>query len=444
MLDVIGGRNSGGKRCDGVSRRGFLRVGALGVAGLTLADVLRLRARAAAQGGASRDTAVIQVFLQGGPTHIDTYDPKPDAPREIRGEFAPIATKLPGVQVCELLPKHARILDKMTLIRSLHHETPDHNLGTHWIMTGFAPSANFLQTNDRPSVGSIVAKLRGANAAGLPPYVGLPRPPQFGEAAYLGAGYNPFTVNGDPNGTVRVRNLEPPGSLTLERLEDRRYLLDHLDRLERQRDASGLMAGIDHFTMQAYEMVTGPAARRAFDLDREDPRIRDRYGRTPLGQSCLLARRLVEAGVTFVTITDFDNWDHHGGLYPACRMQLPKLDDAISALVDDLSQRGLADRVLVLVWGEFGRTPRITNTGRDHWPGALSALVAGGGLKMGQVIGATSRKGESPIERPLRPEDLLQTVYHVLGINPQHEFPNESGRPMPVLNRGEAIVELVG
>ncbi len=443
MFDVIGGR-SGGRQCNGVNRRGFLRVGRLGLAGLTMADVLRLRAKAAAQGGSSRDTAVIQIYLQGGPTHIDTYDPKPDAPREIRGEFAPIATKVPGVQLCELLPKHAQLLDKMTLIRSLHHDTPDHGLGTHWIMTGFQPNTSFLRTNDRPSVGSIVAKLRGSNAPGLPPYVGLPRPPQFGQAAYLGAGYNPFTVNGDPSGNVRVRNLEPPGSLTLDRLEDRHSLLDHLDRLDRARDASGLMDGIDHFTAQAYAMVTGPSARRAFDLDLEDPRWRDRYGRTPLGQSCLLARRLVEAGVTFVTITDFDNWDHHGGIFPACRRQLPRLDEAVSALVDDLHQRGLADRVLVLVWGEFGRTPRITNNGRDHWPGAMSALVAGGGLKMGQVIGATTRKGESPIERPVRPEDLLQTVYHVLGIDPLHDFPNESGRPMPVLNRGSAIGELIG
>ncbi len=203
------------------------------------------------------------------------------------------------------------------------------------------------------------------------------------------------------------------------------------------------MDGLDHFTEQAYEMVTGPAARKAFNLANEDPRLRDRYGRSPLGQSCLLARRLVESGVTFVTITDFDNWDHHGQIFTQCRKQLPKLDSAIPTLVDDLHQRGLADRVLLLVWGEFGRTPRISNGGRDHWPGAMSALLAGGGLKMGQVIGATNRKGEAPSERPVRPEDLLQTVYHVLGINPDHSFPNDSGRPMPVLNRGQVIEELL-
>jgi uncharacterized protein (DUF1501 family) len=444
MLDVFGG-GTGRVQCDGVSRRGFLRVGALGMAGLTMADVLRARARASsAQGGASRDTAVIQVFLQGGPTHLETYDPKPDAPREIRGEFSAIPTKLPGVSLCELLPKHAAVMDKVALVRSLHHDTPDHLMGTHWMMTGFAPNTNFLRENDRPSVGSIVAKLRGSNAVGLPPYVGIPRSPQFGQASYLGAGYNPFTVDGDPGGDTRVRNLEPPDGLSLDRLEDRRTLLSDLDRIERARDASGLMEGIDHFTAQAYAMVTGPAARRAFDLAKEDPRLRDRYGRNPLGQSCLLARRLVEAGVTFVTITDFDNWDHHGSIFQACRRQLPKLDDAVSALVEDLFQRGLAERVLLIVWGEFGRTPRITNGGRDHWPGAMSALLAGGGLKMGQVVGATSRKGESPVERPVRPEDVLQTVYHVLGIDSQRDFPNDSGRPMPVLNRGGAIGELIG
>jgi hypothetical protein len=439
MLDVFGPQPSR-RQCDGVSRRGFLRVGALGMAGLTLADVLRLRAEA---NNASRDTAVIQIFLQGGPTHIDTYDPKPDAPREVRGEFDPIATAVPGVQLCELLPGQARIMDKLAVVRSLHHDTPDHLQGSHWVMTGFPPTQSFTNTNDRPSVGSIVAKLRGSNAPGLPPYVGLPSRPFFGSASYLGAGYNPFSVSGDPNGGVTVRDLQPPDGLSLDRLDDRRDLLARLDRIERARDATGTMDGIDHFTSQAYEMVTGPAARKAFDIAQEDPRTRDRYGRTTLGQSCLLARRLVEAGVTFVTITDSENWDHHGGIFPACRRMVPILDDAIAGLVDDLDQRGLADRVLVVVWGEFGRTPRITNSGRDHWPGAMSAVLAGGGLKMGQVVGATSRKGESPVESPYRPEDLLQTVYHVLGINPQHEFPNDSGRPMPVLNRGRVISELI-
>jgi uncharacterized protein (DUF1501 family) len=442
MLDIFGGRS--GATCDGLSRRSFLRVGSLGLAGLTLADVLRGRARARAAGGSPPDTAVIQVFLQGGPSHLETFDPKPDAPKEFRGEFKAIATRLPGVQLCELMPRTAALLDRVALVRSLHHDSSDHNVGTHWVMTGFPSAQNFANANDRPSVGSIVAKLRGANAVGVPAYVGLPDMPPFGQAAYLGAGYNPFSVSFDGNNEAQARNLQPPGGLDMERIEDRRYLLANLDRIERARDASGTMAGIDQFTEQAYAMVTGPAARRAFRLGDEDPRLRDRYGRSRLGQSCLLARRLVEAGVTFVTIND-GNWDHHGNvLVPQCRQQVPALDGAIAALVEDLGARGLDERVLVLVWGEFGRTPRINGGGRDHWPGAMSALVFGGGLRMGQVIGATGRKAESPVERPLRPEDLLQTVYHVLGIDPKHDFPNESGRPMPVLNRGAVIDELIG
>jgi hypothetical protein len=373
---------------------------------------------------------------------MDTYDLKPDAPKEFRGEFKPIKTNVDGVQVCELFPRQARAMDKMTLIRSLHHDTPDHNVGTHWVMTGFPSNQQFSFTNDRPAVGSVVAKVRGTNGPGVPPYVAVPNAPQFSSAAYLGPGYNPFSINGDQNGNFNVRNLKPPSGLTLDRLEDRRHLLETLDRYNRRRDISGTMDGLDQFTVKAYEMITGPAARKAFDLSKEDPRLRDRYGKSQTGQGCLLARRLVEAGVTFVTVAE-GNWDHHNALWQQCKQQLPPLDNAIATLVEDLHSRGLADKVLVLVWGEFGRSPRISNGGRDHWPGAMSAVVAGGGLKMGQVIGATNRKGESPVERPLRPEDLLQTVYQVLGINPSQDFLNEAGRPMPILNQGRVIEELV-
>jgi hypothetical protein len=440
MLDIFGGSN---RTCDGVSRRNFLRLGVLGMGGLTLPDLLRLRAQAAGQGQAVKDTAIIQVMLNGGPTHIDTYDLKPDAPKEFRGEFKPIATNVPGISICELFPLQARVMDKMTLIRSMYHSTADHNAGQHWIMTGFSTSQPGQNTNERPSVGSIVAKLRGANRPGLPPYVGIPNGPQYSQAAYLGPGYNPFGLNGDPAGNFQVRNLNPPGGLTLSRLEDRHYLLSKLDRMERERDMSGVIDGLDRFTAQAYEMVTGPAARQAFDLSREDPRLRDRYGRNRLGQSCLLARRLVEAGVTFVTISD-GGWDHHGQVFDSCKRQLPPLDAGVATLVEDLYDRGLAEKVLLIVWGEFGRTPRVNgNAGRDHWPGAMSALVAGGGLKMGQVVGATNSKAEQPTERGVQPQDLLQTVYRLLGIDSTQAFPNEAGRPMPVLNYGHAIEELV-
>jgi hypothetical protein len=341
----------------------------------------------------------------------------------------------------------AGLLDKMALVRSLSHETSDHFGGLHWISTGFASTQPQQNVNERPSVGSVVAKLKGANGPGVPPYLAMTEGALFGGlfqgGAYLGPGYNPFSLQVDPTGETKVRNLEPPEGLTLDRLEDRRALLSRLDTINRRRDISGTMEGLDRFSAQAYEMVTGPHARRALDLGQEDPKIRDRYGRTRIGQSCLLARRLVESGVTFVTIAE-GNWDHHSQVARNCRSQVPPLDAALSSLVNDLHDRGLANDVLVLVWGEFGRTPRINGAGgRDHWPGSMSALLAGGGLKMGQVIGATNRNGEQPTDRPLRPADLIRTVYHVLGIDPHHEFPNESGRPLAVLNQGQPIAELI-
>jgi len=438
MIDVSGGRFHA---CDGISRRNFLRIGSLGLAGLTLPDILHARATSSE----AKNTAVIQVLLAGGPSHLDTYDLKPDAPREFRGEFKPIPTNVGGVSICELMPRQARCMDKTAIVRSLAHDSSDHFVGTHWVMTGYQSSPNEQQKNERPSVGSIVAKLRGPNAPGVPPYVSMVGGVFggiFQNGAYLGPGYNPFSFDGDPSINLKVRNLEPANGLSLDRLEDRRYLLAKLDRINRHRDVTGTMDGLDKFTGQAYEMVTGPSARKALDLSNEDPRLRDRYGRTRIGQSCLLARRLVEAGVTFVTISD-GNWDHHSQIFQSCRQQVPPLDAAVATLVEDVHDRGLADRVLVLVWGEFGRTPRINNGGRDHWPGSMSALLAGGGLKMGQVIGATNRKGEQPTEKALRPEDVLQTVYHVLGINPRHDFPNDSGRPMPVLNQGRPIADLI-
>jgi hypothetical protein len=440
MLDVFGGLD---RACDGVTRRRLLRVGTLGLAGLTLADVLRLRARAATRGVPARDTAVIQIFLGGGPSHLDTYDLKPDAPKEFRGEFRPIETSVPGVSLCEHFPAQARITDKLVIVRSLHHSTGDHAAGQHWVLTGYNSSQPNPRTNDRPSVGSIVARVRGANRPGLPPYVAVPRAGAFTQAAYLGPGYNAFGLDREPDRDTHVRNLDPPDGLAMDRIEDRRYLLAKLDRLDRAHDLSGTMEGIDRFTAEAYAMITGPAARRAFDLSREDPRIRDRYGRTRLGQGCLLARRLVEAGVTFVTVRE-GNWDHHGQVFANCRRMLPPLDAAVAALVQDLHDRGLSDRVLVLVWGEFGRTPRVNGgSGRDHWPGAFSAVLAGGGLKVGQVLGSTGRKGEAPTSQPVRPEDVLQTVYAVLGIDPLREFANEAGRPMPILHQGWPIAGLL-
>ena len=446
MLDINGGRYGS---CDGLSRRNFLRIGALSLGALTLPDILRARAAASTiKGGKSpASKAVIQIVLSGGPSHMETYDPKPDAPTGYRSDVKELSTCVPGISLSELMPRQARAMDKMAVLRSLTHETSDHFAGLHWILTGFTSTQQQQQQNERPSIGSIVAKMRGANGSGVPPYVGMSTGAIFGGifqgGSYLGPGFNPFNLDGDPSGDMKVRNLEPPAGLSLDRLEDRKSLLAKLDQIDRKRDLSGTMDGLDKFTAQAYEMVTGPAARQALDLSGEDPRVRDRYGRTRIGQSALLARRLVEAGVTFVTISE-GNWDHHAQVAQNCRQQVPPLDAAVATLVEDLYDRGMADSVLVVVWGEFGRTPRLNGQGgRDHWPGSMSAMLAGGGLKMGQVVGATNRKAEQPTERPLRPEDVIRTIYHVMGIDPLHEFPNESGRPMPLMNQGRAIAELI-
>lgn len=423
-------------------RRRFLTVGTLGLLGLNLPDWLSIRSRALARDKQGVDCAVIQIILGGGPSQLDTYDPKPDAPDEFRGEFGSIATTVSGVRVSEMLPLQAGVMDKLALIRSLHHTSADHAAGSHWVMTGHEPVEANPRVNDRPSTGSVVARLRGAHGAGIPAYVTIPRSPAFSQAAYLGPGFSPFSLDGDPLANPRLRNLDPAAEISLERLSDRRALLEKLDRINRQRDISGAMEGMDQFTAEAYAMTTGPRARRAFDLTLEDARLRDQYGRTRIGQGCLLARRLVEAGVAFVTINE-DGWDHHREVFASCRKALPPLDAAVAALVNDLHSRGLDQRVLVLVWGEFGRTPRVNgNGGRDHWPNAFTALLAGGGLKTGQVIGASGRNGEAPSERPLRPEDIIRTLYAFLGIDPLQEFNNAAGRPLAILSQGQAIAEL--
>jgi len=438
MLQVLGSRYG---CCDGVSRRSFLRVGLLGMAGLTLPDALRLRAQAAqSKGGSKKDTAVILIYLGGGPSHMDTYDLKPEAPTEFRGEFKPIQTNVSGVEICELLPKQAKVMDKMAIIRSLHHRNAGHAQGTHWMFTGYEPSRPQLTTNEYPSIGSITAKLRGSNNRQLPAYVSIPNAPTFGNAAYLGAGYNPYGV--ESRGGAGRFTLQ--GGLSIDRLEDRRYLLTELDRMRRDADASGVMNGMDAFIQQAYDMITGPAAREAFDLNKESAKTKDLYGTDPLGRNLLLARRLVESGVTFVTVNQ-GGWDNHGQLARSFQRMLPPYDQAVAALIQDLSSRGLDEKVMVMIYGEFGRTPKVNaGGGRDHWPNSMMAVVAGGGLKMGQAIGATNSKGEFPIDRPISPSDLLATAYHVLGIDPSHQFKNEAGRPISILSGGAPIQELVG
>jgi hypothetical protein len=442
MLELLGPTY---RCCDGLSRRSFLRVGFLGLAGLSLADHLRLKAAAAASGRPTKDTAVILFFMGGGPSHIDTYDPKPDAPVEVRGEFKPVPTSVPGIQLSEHLPRQARVMDKLAVVRSVTHSNAGHGMATHWLMTGYAPT---VETSDNlnPSCGSVTARLRGANAPRLPAYVCLPDVSPSGNAAYLGVANNPFAPGGDPNADdFQVRDLRLTPRVDMGRFKDRRALRQGLDGLRRQLDTQGVAEGYDRFYRDAFDIVTSEDCRKAFDLAREDARQRDQYGRDTLGQSALLARRLIEAGVTFVSVNTNLPWDTHASNFQVLKEQsLPPFDRTVAALVSDLHDRGLAERVLVVCYGEFGRTPRVNGqAGRDHWPGSMFAVFAGGGLKMGQVVGSTDPRGEYPKTRAVGPQDVLATVYHVLGIDYRQVFQDNSGRPIAILNEGQPIAELV-
>jgi Protein of unknown function (DUF1501) len=442
MLDFIG---HGPRNCDGVNRRTFLKVGALAVGGLSLPGLLRQRA-AAAPGTTTARKSVILIWLAGGPSHIDMYDLKPNAPAEFRGEFKPIATNVTGIQFGEHLPRQAGIMDKLAVVRSAYHTNAGHGMGSQWMLTGYQPT---IEVNDNiyPSTGSVVAKMRGANEPGLPAYVNLPRVLSLGKAAYLGASYNPFAPDSDPNSeSFQVRNLKLPGVVDARRLGRRRDLLKDLDTIRRDIDARGDIEGLDTFYREGLEMVTDTKAQRAFDVPREPAKLRERYGRNDLGQCCLLARRLVEAGVTYVTVQAGGGWDTHSDNFKQLKNNLlPKYDQALAALVSDLSDRGLDKDVLVMAMGEFGRTPRINGgAGRDHWPGAMSVVYAGGGLKMGQVIGTTNATAEHPTSKPATPGSVLATMYQALGIDYKHAFYDQAQRPMSILNEGEPIAELVG
>jgi hypothetical protein len=390
------------------------------------------------------------IWLDGGPTHMETFDPKPNAPAEYRGPQKPVATSVPGVQINENLPRTARLMHHLAILRSMHHTTGDHFAGAHWMLTGYHGSTAARLDPMYPSAGSITARLRGPNQPGLPAYVAVPIAasvglvPGYNSGAYLGTAFNPFQTGGDPNQpNFSVRNLSLPTGVTLEQMEDRRQMLYTFDQIRRDIDRTGTMDSIDKFQAEAVEMITGPRARKAFAIGEEDPRLRDRYGRHNWGQSCLLARRLVEAGVTFVTV-HMGGWDDHSAIDQAMKNKLPRLDAAIAGLVEDLVQRGLFERTAICVCGEFGRTPKVNDgAGRDHWGQAMSVLMGGGGMKQGVVVGATTEKGEYPKDRPLGPEDMLATLYHVLGIDTKRTFHDASGRPHPILNKGEAIRELV-
>lgn len=437
------------------SRRGFLQAGVLGAGGVTLAHYLNLQAHGAIRSSAA-GTSVILFWLSGGPGHMETWDPKPLAPAEYRGPFGAIETCVSGLQFGELLPEQARIADKLAVVRTVKHGSGDHTKGNHWMLTGYeGPAFNAPDNRQqrRPSIGSAVARIRGANQPGMPPYVGVPHlrggtDNLFHYSAYLGGGWNPFVVNSDPNERdYGVKNLSLTEGLTLPRISDRRELMTRLDRI--QAAADPLLDDLDEYQQAAFDMLTSSHARKAFDISQESDALRDRYGRHTFGQSALLARRLVENGVTFVTVNCVP-WDHHGspGQYKTeegAKLLIPPLDRAIAALVEDLIDRGLYEKTLIVAMGEFGRTPRMNaNAGRDHWGDTFSVLFGGGGLKMGQAIGRSSSRGESVVERPFDPQNIAATVYHHLGIDPQAiAFPDHAGRPLALLDRGEPIRELI-
>jgi hypothetical protein len=392
---------------------------------------------------------------------MDLYDLKPEAPAEYRGIWQPIKTNVPGIEISELFPRQAKCADKFSIVRSLHHDSGDHFTGGHYMLTSRGGASGADTLGRYPSIGSIVAKVCGARREGMPAYMGVPyamsiglRPGYFG-ANYLGIEHNPFETEGDPNSTAfTVNNINLAGGLTIERLEDRRNLFRRIDQFRRSADASGTFAAMDRFDQAAYELVAGSAARKAFDISSEDPRTRDRYGRNHWGQCTLLARRLVEAGSTFVT-AHFGGWDNHWNLQAAMEGYLPMVDRAVSSLFEDLTSRGLYDRVLVVLCGEFSRTPRMNDggnggpprsmgtPGRDHWGNAMFCLMGGGGVKGGIIVGSTTAKGETPKDRPLEPRDIHATIYHVLGVDPSVSFLNHAGRPVPAIDQGQVIHELV-
>jgi hypothetical protein len=438
------------------SRRSFLQAGTLGVGGLTIADLLALKAAGAVRPSAA-GTSVILFWLSGGPGHMETWDPKPQAPAEYRGPFGAIETSVPGIHFGELLPEQARLADKLSVVRTVNHGSGDHTKGNHWMLTGFeGPAFNAPDNTQqrRPAIGSAVARVRGPNHAGMPPYVGVPHlrggtDNLFHYAAYLGGGWNPFVVNSDPNEkSYAVKNLTLSGDLTLQRLSSRRELTANLDRIRAA--AEPIFDDLDEHQQAAFDMLTSNRARDAFDVSQESESLRDRYGRHTFGQSALVARRLVESGVTFVTVNCVP-WDHHGspGQYKTeegAKLLIPPLDRAIAALVDDLIDRGLYDKTLLVAMGEFGRTPRMNNNaGRDHWGNTFSVLFGGGGMKMGQAIGRSSPRGEHVVDRPFDPQDVAATIYHHLGINPHAEsFLDHAGRPLALLDQGQPIRELIG
>ncbi len=423
--------------CNGTSRRDFLRIGALAPLGLSLPRLLA----ADAPGKSSRAKSVILVYLGGGISHHDSFDMKPDAVEQIRGKYKSIPTSVPGLNICELLPKTAQIMNKVTLVRSGTHENDHHETATNWVLSGRFGSA----FGDHPAMGAIVAHETGFSGM-VPPYVAVPKNPSFtwelGKSVWLGGRCESFKAGNPQEATYRVRDLSSPAGMTPQMLERRKSLLAAVDQLADKVKGNDQLATYDEFSRKASEMVLSPQAQAAFGIDKEDAKLRDEYGRHEFGQSALLARRLVENGVRFVTV-NYGGWDHHADIFKSLDKKLPEFDQGYAALIRDLDQRGMLKDTLVLTMGEFGRTPKVNDkAGRDHWGRAGSMLWAGAGVAQGKIIGATDKNGAFVTDRPVRPADVAWTVYDALGIDPAKELLTPEGRPVSILAEGAPVTEL--
>ena len=440
------------RSCDGISRRDALGIGVAGLLGssISLPDILLRQSLAAENGRAAKEVSLIIVFLRGGMSIIDTLDLKPDAPAEIRGEFRPIDTNVPGIQIGEHLPLLARQADKFSLLRSMTNRSSSHGVADHYMLTGYHPSpafdANLKPNNQRPSHGSIIARKLGPKGS-VPPYVCVPRLHNSGGGAYLGSAASPFIVNADPNSPAfSVPDLVPPPVIGASRLDARQRLLRTVDRYKRTAEirANHGARALSVFQEKAFDLITSAEATAAFDIGQEPKKLRDEYGRHTLGQCCLMARRLVEAGVRCVTIMHND-WDtHYNNFHVLKNDLLPKVNTGLTVLLRDLADRGLLESTLVVAMGEFGRTPRINkNSGRDHWGPSSTILLGGGGVQGGRVVGKTNAHGERPAADPTGPEDLAATIYRCIGIDSDEQFYTPEGRPVKIVNDGRTISDLL-
>jgi len=436
--------------CAGIARRDFLQLGVGGVLGLGMGDLISLRADAAKAAGKVNPENIncILVWLDGGPTHFETFDPKPNAPSDVRGEFKSIPTNITGVHFCETVPRLARSLDKMAIVRSICHKDPNHGGGNHYMMTG-APTPVPVNCGSsvsfHPSFGSMVSHIRGVKD-GLPSYATLPRKSRSAGPHFLGGQHAPFVIDGDPNKDgYRVRDVVLPKSISEGRANNRLQLRKSLDRMLRIADSAAADPAVDFdsFYQQGIDLISSKEAQAAFDIARESKEVRDRYGRNDFGQRLLLARRLTEVGVSFVTVYN-GGWDHHTKIFQdGFKKKIDTVDLGVSALINDLHERGQLDNTLVLLLGEFGRTPKINkDAGRDHWPHAMSVLVAGAGVPAGQIIGETDVKGYYAADKIYSPEDFACSIYSKMGIDPKMVLHTNTGRPLPIVNGGSPIKEL--